>query len=306
MRQNIEEIFLRLIRLYTFNTPVKRGKYRLYQTALALCKERHEALPVRMPDGRRFLANLSDGMQETVYFLGEYERELSNITGRLIRKGHVCLDIGANFGWYTSLMVLACGASGQVHAFEPLPASFAELEKTYKLLGSPSNVLLNNMALGDNRGTIELHLFDGLKSGHASIAPREDMHSAVFRCKMIPLDDYLEENSIVEVDFIKVDIEGAELMFLKGAERLFLQASPPIFMIEMALATSKYFGYVPNDLIEFLRTQCDYQFYAADEYRGTLRLIDRFADEDIGANVFCVPRQRADENRSVISEYVED
>ena len=305
MRQNLEEIFLRLIRLYTFNTPIRKGKYRLYQTALSFCKMNHEALPVRMSDGRRFLANVSDGMQETVYFLGEYERVLTGITRRIIRQGDVCLDIGANFGWYTSLMALSCGESGQVHAFEPVPVSFAELVKTYQAIGSPSNVFLNNIALGDRRGTVSLHLFDDLKSGHASIAPKVDMHSAVFECKMIQLDDYLREKGIAEVDFVKVDIEGAELMFLQGGERLFSQGSPPIFMIEMALATSKGFGYLPNYLIEFLRNHCDFRFYAADEHRGTLRLIDGFADDDIGANVFCVPRPRSDEIRSVISEYLE-
>ncbi len=78
-------------------------------------------------------------------------------------------------------------------------------------------------------------------------------------------------------------------MFLHGAADLFRQSVPPIFMVEMALATTRGFDYLPNGLIEFFRGQADYEFYAIDEYNGTLRQIDGFAPEDIGANVLCFP-----------------
>jgi hypothetical protein len=60
-------------------------------------------------------------------------------------------------------------------------------------------------------------------------------------------------------------------------------------MAEMALGTTKGFGYLPNDLIEFIRQRAAYEFYALDDFNGSLRRIDGFAPNDVGANVLCIP-----------------
>lgn len=289
MSRKLEEKLLSLIRLYTYNTPVSKGKYRLFQTALRLSKFQHESLPARSKDGRRFSANLTTGMQDQVFFLGEYEKILSAVASSLINKDDVCIDVGANFGWYTTLMAQICGAGGEVHAFEPVPQSFRELVKNYALSGSPNNVFINELALGDKKGVVSINVFDGEPTGHASIAVKADADSLSVQCNMGTLDDYLVEHSIGDVNFVKVDIEGAEMTFLQGAERLFKQEKPPILLMEMALEQTRHFEYLPDDLIKFIGSRGCYEFLAADEARGKLRQIDGFADDDIGANVFCIP-----------------
>ena len=290
MRRTIEEIWLRLVRLYTYNTPIIKGKYRVFQMALGFCKLKHESLWGRSRDGRQFSVNLTSGMQEHVFFFGEYEKMLSRIAASLIGNGDICVDAGANFGWYTTLMAKGCGPSGEVHAFEPVPQSFHELSKNYALAGSPANVFINQFALGDKEDVISMNVFDGEPTGHASIAAKRDSASLSYECRMTTLDSYVVNHGIEAVNFVKVDIEGAEMLFLRGAERLFKQEKPPIFLMEMALEQSRHFGYLPNDLINFIGSRGDYEFYAADEIRNKLRLIDGFADDDIGANVFCIPR----------------
>jgi FkbM family methyltransferase len=303
MRQIIEEKLLRLVQLYTFNTPIRKGKYRIYQSALALCKARPDSLQVKLKDGRQFYANLTTGMQETVFFIGEFERVLSEIALRLIRPGDVCIDVGANFGWYTSLMA-RCAKAGEVHSFEPTPQSFFELKRNHELMGSPESVILNNIALGDANGTVQIHLFEGLGSGNASLAGKDNVDSQVFDCEMTTLDSYMDERGMDQVDFVKVDIEGAELMFLKGANRLFAQAVPPIFMIEMASEQTANFGYHPDELIRFLDSHADYNFYAVDEYQGTVRRIKGFTPDEIGANVFCIPCKGPEHSMVVMNEYL--
>jgi FkbM family methyltransferase len=302
MRQTIEEKFLRLVQLYTFNTPIRKGKYRIFQSALSMCRYRPDSLRVDLKDGRRFFANLTTGMQENVYFVGEFEAVLTEIALRLIKPGDICIDVGANFGWYTSLMVMAKAA--EVHAFEPTPQSFRELERNYELMGSPVNVVLNNVALGDSPGTVQIHVFEGLGTGHASLAAKGDTRSDLFECKMTTLNEYLDKRDTGDVNFVKVDIEGAELMFLKGAGRLFEQDIPPIIMMEMAAAQTANFGYHPNELIEFIRSGADYDFFAVNEYNGTACAIEGFAADEIGANVFCIPRKAAEHYREVMTEYV--
>jgi hypothetical protein len=72
-------------------------------------------------DGARMYADLSTGMCESLYFLGEYEPGVSNVIREVVRPGQVCLDLGANFGWYTTLLHRLTGPGGEVHAFEPVP-----------------------------------------------------------------------------------------------------------------------------------------------------------------------------------------
>jgi FkbM family methyltransferase len=289
MRRSLEELWLRFIRLYTFNTPLDKGKYRLFTAALKLCKYDHDELHARAKDGRRFVANLSTGMHHQLYFLGQYEKAISDVAARLINTGDICLDVGANFGWYTTLMAILCGHNGSVHAFEPVPKTFRELETNVGLSGL-KNITINQNALGDRRDTITIRLPKGEPTGHASIASKSQGNDDVFECEMLTLDNYLADNSIGDVNFVKVDIEGAEMMFLKGASKLFTQNVAPVILMEMALKQSKHFGYAPDDLVKFIRASGDYLFFAVDEQRCELFEIDGFEADNIGANVFCIPR----------------
>jgi hypothetical protein len=80
------------------------------------------------------------------------------------------------------------------------------------------------------------------------------------------------------------------MMFLKGAGRLFEQDVPPIILMEMALQQTKHFGYKPDDMLRYLSAKAAYDFYAIDEMTREVKKIDGFNNDDIGANVFCVPK----------------
>ncbi len=289
LRQTIEQLFLKSVRFYTYNTPLAKGKYRLFQAALDLCRFPPEETEATTHDGRRYAVNLTDSMHYGVYFLGEYESAVTDAISAVVKKDDVCLDIGANFGWYTILLQRLCMA-GEVHAFEPMPEIFADLKQNFNLAGEPKNVVLNNLALGDEVKMINIHRFTDLPSGFSSLSSDGKGNFQVFSVPMVTLNSYLDEKKIANVDFIKIDVEGAELMFLNGATKLFEQATPPIIMAEMALGTTKSFGYLPNDLIEFMRQCAAYNFYALDDFNGSLKKIDGFAPDDIGANVLCLPQ----------------
>jgi FkbM family methyltransferase len=301
LRARMDESFLRLVRSYTYNTPVQFARHRTYLTALKLCRFLPSSSIVSTHDGRMFDADLTTGMQTTLFFLGEYEKAITNLVIDLLqneivntrRPAPVFLDVGANFGWYTTLFQKYAGTNGQVHSFEPVPSIFSSLTKNYELMGSPENVFINNLALGDKVGEITVNLFEGLSTGHASISTQNRDDAISFKCQMTTFDSYLDKHKITHVDFVKVDIEGAEMMFLTGAEKLFMQDVPPIWLMEMALNQTKNFGYRPNDLIEFIRARADYDFYKIDEIEGRMIEINAFADDDIGANVICIPKSRA-------------
>ena len=93
-------------------------------------------------------------------------------------------------------------------------------------------------------------------------------------------------------------------MFLRGAERLFAQKNKPIFLMEMALAQTGRFGYSPNDLIAFIAERGPYTVYRIDEVQRRLSVIEGFAPDDIGANVFCVPQTGAEWAGAILAEYL--
>ncbi len=300
----IENILLKTVRFYTFNTPIPKGKHRAYLLALKFCKSLPDKMMAETKDGRKFSVHLKTGMQTTVYFLGEYEKALTEIVKAQLREGDVCLDIGANFGWYSTLFHKYCGDTAEIHSFEPVPPTFAELAQNYELMGKPPNVFINNLALGEKPDELTINLFEGLSTGHASMSDQGRDDAISYKCKVVTLDSYLEEKNVGDVNFVKVDIEGAEMMFLKGAGKLFKQKIPPIWLMEMALQQTENFGYLPNDLINFMRERADYDFYKVDEIKNKLIKIEGFEKDDIGANVICFPRGFYQDRFAALQNYL--
>lgn len=300
MKGKLAENWLKLIRFYTFHTPIKKGKYRLLQFALNRIDEMPEIERAYSQDGRTFAAKMETRMYETVYFLGEYENYVTQVIGAVVKSGDVCFDVGANFGWFTTFLLNLEKTErkkiAEVHAFEPLKKVFENLTENIKLAGSPDNAFLNNCGLTDESSETIIYIVDRLGSGHSSLAKNSEEKVSEEKIKTITFDSYIAEKNIKQVDFIKIDIEGSELNFLKGGRKMFEQKTPPVMMMEMALATTKPFGYLPDDLIKFINEYAEYDFYALDEITKTIAKIDGFKENEVGANVLCVPKN-ADQNR---------
>lgn len=283
---------LDLVRLYTYYFPLRKGKYRVMNGALWLAGcPGGEVVRCSTADGRVFQVEISSspGMYDTVYFLGEYERCVTKIITLLVRPGDRCLDVGANYGWFTTLLSTLCGPGGEVHAFEPVPRTFEILKKNFELAGRRGNIHLNNAAVADVPGEAVLHIFAGLPHGHTSMSDMGRSDYSTVRCPLITLDAYLRERKRKEVQFIKCDVEGAELKVLMGAQSLFNQEAPPIWIIEMVKETSVEFTFKINDLLVYMRDRAAYDFFLIDEARSAILPLTEFTDEDLGANVLCVP-----------------
>jgi FkbM family methyltransferase len=279
----------KLTRLYTFYSPLRKGKYRLSAASLRLAKKLPRQVLAKTTDGRKLKVNFDNHFAHFVYFIGEYETAITETIKKIVEPGDVCLDIGANIGWYTTLLQTLVGPGGAVHSFEPVPPTFTVLEENVRSNMNSEAVLLNNFALGETEGEVTLHIFKNRSDGHASIADFGETEFVEYPTLLKTLDSYLEFNEIGHVKFVKIDIEGSELSMLRGADRLFRQTPPPIFEIEMARDTTSQFGYLPDDLIKYMKEQSDFEFYAIDEKNFTLKLIKGFSPEEDGANVLCVP-----------------
>lgn len=281
-----------LLRSYTRHTPLSRGKYRLAEMARRSWRGPYPATATSR-DGRRFVMDRPSGMCDTLFFLGEYERAITEIVREIVRPGDVTLDVGAAFGWYTTLLAELSGPTGRVHAFEPLPEAITLLHRNLALNGSPEQVRVVTEAVGRAPGsTLPIYTFDNLPLGHASLSAGGKRPATRRLVPITSLDAYLTLQEPRAVAFVKIDVEGGELGVLEGATMLVDAPQPPVWVIELSVTTAAAFGWHPNDLLAKLGAGRHCDCYAIDERDGSLVEVTRFEPGEAGANVLVAPRSR--------------
>ncbi len=184
--------------------------------------------------GSDYVATLMQG--------GGYEAPLpmllSAVVGRV--KGRF-LDVGANNGLYS---ILACNANPQitVTAFEPYPPVLAVLRSNIAANHLAERIEIKEFALSDHRGEAPLYLPDqahGLLETSCSLESDFIPSSEeIFKAKIEKLDDLAD---IKNVSVIKVDIEGHECAFLRGAQRTLRRDRPIIFAEMMSVAENSFY-----------------------------------------------------------------
>ena len=174
-------------------------------------------------------------MKEMRY--GVYELELTSLLKKYIRKGDVCVDVGANIGYISAFMLGLVGKSGAVHSFEPVPEYYDRLVEV-KRNNVELSLNVNTVALGETEGTYQICVSGRSNIGWNTLVPGFMSEDAVEKKIDIPvkrLDDYLTENDISSVRLIKIDTEGFELPVLKGLEKYLNTCTMlPILIVEIA------------------------------------------------------------------------
>ncbi|MBI5425903.1 MAG: FkbM family methyltransferase [Opitutae bacterium] len=169
----------------------------------------------------------------------------------LVRPGDTVLDIGANVGLYTEVFARLAGPRGHVHAFEPVPDTFAQLRARFAAEAHWPQVHLHNAAVCERSGPVTLML-PGSDSGQASMAQHqvaawENSTVRSFACAGHRLDEFFPSLNSPAPAFIKLDIEGAELLALRGAREL-LRTHHPVLHMEVWSRWLHDFGHQPADL----------------------------------------------------------
>jgi FkbM family methyltransferase len=151
---------------------------------------------------------------------GIFEPFETEIVKKEIKKGDIVLDIGANIGYYTLIFAKLVGEQGKVFAFEPEPDNFALLEKNVEINGY-RNVVLVQRAVSNKTGEIRLYLSEDNKGDHRIYDSHDGRKS--IEVEAIRLDDYFK-NYDGRIDFIKMDIQGAEGGAIQGMPLLLEKA----------------------------------------------------------------------------------
>lgn len=175
----------------------------------------------------------------------------------LIRPGDVVFDIGANEGYFTLLFSDLVGPAGAVHAFEPVEPTFARLRARLMHDRWFRNVHLVHAACSNMAGMATL-LVPGDDRGQAALVPHRTgswasaRELSEYQAPLLPLDGYVAVLKHPRVDFVKLDIEGAELHALRGMQAA-LAVHRPLLSVEVYAEWMRGFGETPRDLTQFLR-----------------------------------------------------
>ena len=119
-----------------------------------------------------------------------------------------------------------------VHAFEPVSSNFQSLLVGIEKNDVKKNAIANQIALGDKEGTLEIIKTEKGNSGNAVLSINNDdfeIECDREEIKMITLDQYYKANSVNRCDFIKIDIEGAEIFFIQGGLEVIKNCKPIIY-----------------------------------------------------------------------------
>ena len=197
------------------------------------------------------------------------EENFINIISEEIK---VCLDVGANVGNYSKLLLKKTNA--KVYAFEPMEKSFQELKKikeNYK-----DRFFIEKLALGNEDGVRQIYSANDISEKASleknleklSFIDKKNLREFDISIKKIDSLNFFDANS--KVDFIKIDVEGHEYEVIQGAKK-FIDFNSPKF-IQIEINWHQLFKKV--NLFEFSKLLNEYEIFKILPYGKKLIFID--------------------------------
>lgn len=202
---------------------------------LAACDRRltgeHPIVTAPMRLGYRMRIDLRSYTEVFAYYTGRYDTELITQALRLMPAGGVAVDVGANVGFWA----VPFAQRGIVHAFEPVPSNAARLAENAALNGVTDRLRIHEVALSDHAGSAAITLREdfsrGATTGNAALAiDHDDDRFPLLTVELDTLDSLASGLGLDRIDVMKVDIEGHEDSFLRGARGTVAHARPTIFI----------------------------------------------------------------------------
>lgn len=176
-------------------------------------------------------------------WLGVYEYRSQVLAERVVQRGMVVFDLGAQAGFFSLLYSALVGTEGEVFAFEPLPRNLLYLKRHLEL-NDVRNVSIIEAAVSDVPGEVQFDDTPGYLGAHISNKGR-------LRVRAVSLDDLVARGKVPPPGLIKIDVEGAEGRVLRGAESL-LRHHSPVVVLSIHGSTEGELGRLREECCGFL------------------------------------------------------
>ena len=206
---------------------------------------------------RMFLPTRWRGVEKLIFVFREnYEAELAFLE-RALSPGKTFVDVGANLGIYALVASKIVGSSGRVIAFEPSQQSLFVLNENVAM-NDLTNVQIYPTAISEKAG--RAFLYHGPVPAQNSLGrdPRQPPDGEEVMTQT--LDNALSEASVERVDVIKMDVEGAEELVVRGANKV-VTAYRPTIIFEINEEASARLGLSPRGAWDLLQ-RLGYKFFS--------------------------------------------
>ncbi len=175
---------------------------------------------------------------------------------KLSRKGDVIFDIGANIGVYSMWFDKSIKGEGRIFSFEPDSNNLKKFQYNLKLNNNVNAIKLYDCAVSNSKGFIEF--FSGLdEQSSISFATDQDYNST--KVETISIDDFCNENAISIINYLKIDVEGAEYLVLEGANGMLSNQAIKIIQLELNDHISN-FNFKIEDVVKMMELK-GYKLY---------------------------------------------
>jgi len=185
---------------------------------------------------------------------GKYEEEEVKKIFKYVKRGMTVFDIGAHIGYFTLLMAHLVGPDGLVFAFEPNPITYTRLKSNIAINPhlNDGRIKILQTALGKAKS---VQSFFCPVSGSEGLAGLKDTKRAlineVINVQVDTFDYFAVSHNVKKIDFVKMDIEGAEYDVLIGSEEI-LNELRPIILFEACELNTEPYGYRVFEELQYL------------------------------------------------------
>jgi FkbM family methyltransferase len=165
---------------------------------------------------------------------------------KVVKRDDVVLDIGANIGFYSELLCNLIGPNGEVHAFEPDNLNFSKLS-SIKI--KYANLFLHREAVSNENGFLTLYTSDVINVENTTYKPEH--YKSSYKVPKVSIDNCFNQGK--KINFIKMDIQGAELDALNGMQRVIGENDELIILMEVWNYGLRNFGTTSMELYNLIR-----------------------------------------------------
>jgi FkbM family methyltransferase len=239
--------------------------------------------------GSQLEIKLGTDISRTIYIGGCNEPNEFFFLDRLIKPGMIVVDAGAHEGTFTIFFSAKVGSKGAVLAFEPSRREMRCLKRNISI-NRMSNIACFECALGDEVGTASFIISEQEHSGLNTLG------RLIYDAKVVEtttvelatLDSVLKDRKARRLDFIKADVEGAELRVLLGASETFDQLRPMLMLEILPLALEAQ-GATADNICSYLKSK-DYRIFSLND--SQCELWESVSSKGISSNIFAFPAEK--------------